>query len=130
MLSLAVLFIVIAMVVPLVAAARPTADVRLAARADLVGDGQSVVLSGRATCAEGFSVLEAFAYATQGSVTTQFGGFGIPCDGRWHEFTATAGVLDGQALQAGRANATVFMLVLDGSGMTADAGHTRTVRLR
>jgi hypothetical protein len=127
--SLAVLFLVLAMVIPTLASGRPTADVRLAAHADLVRDGQSVVLSGRATCAEGFSVLEALAYATQGSVTTQSGGFGIACEGRWHPFTETATVLDGGP-EMERATATVFLLVPDGGGMTADAGTPGRVRLR
>ena len=104
------------------------ADVRPVA--DLLDGGQGVRIYIKASCPEGYQVLEALAYVVQDGMTSSMRGFTIPCDGRKHSVTVEVISFDAP-FTGGKAFVTSFLLVIDAAGQeTISGGERRQVDLR
>lgn len=102
-------------------------SLKLSPQAELLDEGEAVLVTVRALCESPLDVLDAFVSVVQDDVTTQFGFFPAVCDGKQHQFVVRVEAEESQ-LHEGEARLSGYIL-LDTPEGSSDSP-TRLVRIR
>ena len=79
----------------------------------LIDAGQAVLVSVKARCPVGYDVLEAFVYISQDGNESDFGFFGLTCNGKQQRFVVRVSAFDEARFHPGTAHASAYVLVTD-----------------
>ena len=79
----------------------------------LIDAGQAVLVSVKARCPVGYDVLEAFVYISQEGNESDFGFFGLTCNGKQQRFVVRLNTFDEARFHPGSAHASALVLVID-----------------
>jgi hypothetical protein len=107
------------------AAHQTTLAAEIAKKATLADGGRTVLLTMRATCPAGATILEAFAYVTQDGNESQWGSLPVVCDSTPHGFVVRVDAFDPR-FHRGEAQASAYVLLESGESISP----TRIVKLK
>src|SRR3712207_5488244 len=95
-LTLLVVSLIISASMATAAVAAPDREVRVDIKhnAVLIDAGQAVLVSVKARCPVGYEVLEAFVYISQDGNESDFGFFGLTCNGKQQRFVVRLNTFD------------------------------------